>query len=453
MPDPKKKVVDNASSAEKARASRILELSKQWGVPTASIYSQSNRNRDANQVAGAENYQSYWTFDNQGNVAQSTRDYGQPIGVSPYTPADIALQQQYPGQGMTVAKLAAIQAAQQTTSAPGSIAATQLNKSGMSKVTPLKKGGKMKRPKYDNGGNILEFAHIFNYGGKMVYCDVPMLAGIKDLEMTPSNMIAESGIHIKPQNRGKFTAAAERAGMGVQEYANKIMRNPGNYSPTLVKRANFARNANKWHKAEYGVDIPSFMGLKALDNIKTLEMAPPGSIPRAQNGFGGPGPNPWEQYMPQQPPQYMMDPMQNQRQPVTSALPPGAGQPIDLSQATDQLGYAPNEGPQWNMPEEPQGGIAGAATAIGDTMPNIHINAGAAITGLAGLVTKAAKKSQAVDEFSRLKRRNLTMQTYNPNAYGTGSQAIGMQGIKVGGKEYQLTPAQSKFLKKQGYKL
>ena len=39
-----------------------------------------------------------------------------------------------------------------------------------------------------------------------------------------------SKIHIKKENRGKFTAAAKRAGMGVQEYASKVLRDP-NASP------------------------------------------------------------------------------------------------------------------------------------------------------------------------------------------------------------------------------
>ena len=54
-----------------------------------------------------------------------------------------------------------------------------------------------------------------------------------------------SKIHIKKENRGKFTAAAKRAGMSVQEYASKVLRDP-NASPQLKKRANFARNAKKW---------------------------------------------------------------------------------------------------------------------------------------------------------------------------------------------------------------
>lgn len=51
-------------------------------------------------------------------------------------------------------------------------------------------------------------------------------------------------IHIKPENKGKFTTAAKRAGMGVQAYAKKVLSDP-NASSTLKKRANFARNAAK----------------------------------------------------------------------------------------------------------------------------------------------------------------------------------------------------------------
>lgn len=49
-------------------------------------------------------------------------------------------------------------------------------------------------------------------------------------------------IHIKKKNRGKFTASAKQHGMGVQEYANKVLNDP-NATPLQRKRANFARNA------------------------------------------------------------------------------------------------------------------------------------------------------------------------------------------------------------------
>lgn len=61
---------------------------------------------------------------------------------------------------------------------------------------------------------------------------------------------AEGGpINIKKKNRGKFTESANRAGMGVQEYAKHILANKDKYSSTLVKRANFARNAAGWKHA------------------------------------------------------------------------------------------------------------------------------------------------------------------------------------------------------------
>lgn len=64
---------------------------------------------------------------------------------------------------------------------------------------------------------------------------------------------AEGGpINIKKKNRGKFTESANRAGMGVQEYARHVLANKDKYSSTLVKRANFARNAAGWKHAEGG---------------------------------------------------------------------------------------------------------------------------------------------------------------------------------------------------------
>lgn len=56
-------------------------------------------------------------------------------------------------------------------------------------------------------------------------------------------------INIKKKNRGKFTASAKRAGMRVQEFARHVLANKDKYSSTLVKRANFARNAAGWKHA------------------------------------------------------------------------------------------------------------------------------------------------------------------------------------------------------------
>lgn len=72
-------------------------------------------------------------------------------------------------------------------------------------------------------------------------------------------MYAANGghIYIKPENRGKFTASAKRAGMSVQEFAKHVLANKENYSSTQVRRANFARNFGG-HKHEFGGpnDVP-----------------------------------------------------------------------------------------------------------------------------------------------------------------------------------------------------
>jgi len=62
----------------------------------------------------------------------------------------------------------------------------------------------------------------------------------------------KGGIYIKPENKGKFTAQAQARGMGVQEFANKVMANKEDYSPTTVKRANFAKNFGGRKKHEMG---------------------------------------------------------------------------------------------------------------------------------------------------------------------------------------------------------
>ena len=109
---------------------------------------------------------------------------------------------------------------------------------------------------YEMGGYIPEAA----YGGNCLQCggSVYKMGG---------------DIHIDPKNKGKFTAAAKKAGMGVQEFASHVLANKEDYSSTLVKRANFARNAAKWKKQEGGEEsggdnkgwiIPAAIGALAL---------------------------------------------------------------------------------------------------------------------------------------------------------------------------------------------
>ena len=82
-------------------------------------------------------------------------------------------------------------------------------------------------------------------------------------------------IHIAKNKRGTFTAAATKHGMGVQEFAGHVLANKDKYSPAMVKKANFARNASKWSHAYGGSlakilsgdkDYPSFLGQPLVNN-------------------------------------------------------------------------------------------------------------------------------------------------------------------------------------------
>lgn len=56
-------------------------------------------------------------------------------------------------------------------------------------------------------------------------------------------------IRIKPENRGKFTAKAKAEGRSVQQEASHVLSDP-DATPLQKRRANFARNAAKWHKGK-----------------------------------------------------------------------------------------------------------------------------------------------------------------------------------------------------------
>lgn len=57
-----------------------------------------------------------------------------------------------------------------------------------------------------------------------------------------TNESKESKIEIKPSKKGTFTAAATKHGKSVQGFANQVLKNKDNYSPKMVKKANFAKN-------------------------------------------------------------------------------------------------------------------------------------------------------------------------------------------------------------------
>lgn len=91
--------------------------------------------------------------------------------------------------------------------------------------------------------------------------------------------MAKSSIYIKPSKRGTFTAAAKSRGKTVQGFASQVMANTDNYSPAMVKKANFARNAASFKKQLGGY----------LDQQLTetpIQDTPIDSTPVSQTQFG-----------------------------------------------------------------------------------------------------------------------------------------------------------------------
>lgn len=81
------------------------------------------------------------------------------------------------------------------------------------------------------------------------------------------NTFGDGGsIHIKPSKRGTFTAAAKKRNMGVQEFASKVLANKEDYSPAMVKKANFARNASKW-KHDFGGPITDEQYIDIMEKV------------------------------------------------------------------------------------------------------------------------------------------------------------------------------------------
>lgn len=105
--------------------------------------------------------------------------------------------------------------------------------------------------------------------------------------MSPfGNQFKEGGIYIKPSKRGTFTTAAKKRGMGVQEFASKVLANKEDYSSAMVKKANFARNASKWKHADGGNLFTN--GVTIIGNGGTHEQSPLEGVPMGVDNQGIP---------------------------------------------------------------------------------------------------------------------------------------------------------------------
>ena len=132
-------------------------------------------------------------------------------------------------------------------------------------------------------GNFNQAANVTN--------ENQFLQGMYNVGALGGPLFKEGGIMIKKENRGKFTESANRANMGVQEYARHILANKEDYSPTLIKRANFARNFGG--RKAFGGDLNTYGGtynggLEYINNGDTHENNILGGVPMGYDRDGTP---------------------------------------------------------------------------------------------------------------------------------------------------------------------
>lgn len=97
---------------------------------------------------------------------------------------------------------------------------------------------------FDNAiGSGIETASLFGKTSKQ-----EVVAQEDEDDERPETDDNSSGIHIKESKEGTFTAAATKHKMGVQEFARHVLANKDKFSPIMVKKANFAKNAKEWNK-------------------------------------------------------------------------------------------------------------------------------------------------------------------------------------------------------------
>lgn len=107
-----------------------------------------------------------------------------------------------------------------------------------------------------NAQEALKQSKVANYAKRMGVT----LPSMDNEQIEPQGQSEQSegeygsgGIHIKESKKGTFTAAATSHGKSVQAFASQVLANKDNYSPAMVKKANFARNASKWHHEMGGI--------------------------------------------------------------------------------------------------------------------------------------------------------------------------------------------------------
>jgi len=144
-------------------------------------------------------------------------------------------------------------------------------------------GGKMSSFKASNIQTYAAGGHMYPNRSPIIYN--PTMGESENTEVM-NNYSKGGGIHINPANKGKFTASADAADMGVQEFASHVLANKGSYTPLQIQRANFAHNAAGWQHAQGGFNNRGFQSLppEVQAKIKSNSFADGGQLTEFNEG-------------------------------------------------------------------------------------------------------------------------------------------------------------------------
>jgi hypothetical protein len=253
-----------------------------------------------------------------------------------------------------------------------------------------------------------------------------------EIEDQGGGMFAYGGIHLDPAKKGTFKAQATRMDMSVQEAASHILANKEDYSPAMVKKANFAKNFAK----EEGGQINQYKkgGYVGMDG--KFHMAK-GSGTFSGNAYYADGgeedPNltaPYDGSNPNAPlPPFDPNAYQAMQLPTGyvgySKKDPATGQFVPIENVRkDDLWKHLSGSQKWNTG---QTATQKVGRAIGDA--GAYLNNAASVAGVISNYKQMNEKNQEMDNY-------LQSNQTTAGLYGSSAQSAGKGNINVTGTNY-----------------
>jgi hypothetical protein len=253
-----------------------------------------------------------------------------------------------------------------------------------------------------------------------------------EIEDQGGGMFAYGGIHLDPAKKGTFKAQATRMNMSVQEAASHILANKEDYSPAMVKKANFAKNFAK----EEGGQIDKhrhdgYIGMDGKFHIAKGSGTFSGNAYYADGGEEDPNLTaPYDGSNPNAPlPPFDPNAYQAMQLPTGyvgySKKDPATGQFVPIENVRkDDLWKHLSGSQKWNTG---QTATQKVGRAIGDA--GTYLNNAASVAGVISNYKQMNEKNQEMDNY-------LQSNQTTAGLYGSSAQSAGKGNINVTGTNY-----------------